>query len=100
MKWKLIISEEAVKDLTDAASWYETQKNDLGLEFINEVEKVFLTIKLNPFIFQIQRSIIRHGYVNRFPYIIIYEVEKIKVVVYAVIRAEQKPAKRYKRVKK
>lgn len=39
--YRLFLLEEAEADLDDAYIWYEFQKQGLGIEFIEEIEKAF-----------------------------------------------------------
>jgi plasmid stabilization system protein ParE len=100
MRWNLIIKEEAVEDITNAALWYESRQSLLGEGFLKETESALKEIKSNPFLFQLQRQNIRHGYIKRFPFLIIYEVVENTIVVYAVFQAQRNPKKRYFRSKK
>jgi plasmid stabilization system protein ParE len=100
LKRKLVIKDEAIEDIVDAALWYEQKQTFLGDEFVEEVETVFKNIESNPHIFQIQKKNIRYGYIKRFPYLIIYEVEESGIIIYGVIRAQRAPKKRYSRIKK
>jgi toxin ParE1/3/4 len=51
MKYTLILSEEAEDDIHLAFAWYEEQRTGLGIDFLNEIERSFLTIKSNPLYF-------------------------------------------------
>ncbi len=99
MTLDLVIREEAIGDMVEAALWYENHLSSLGDKFIEEVEKTLAIIKSNPHSFQVQKKSLRHGYVNRFPYIIIYEIGVRNIVVYAVIRTQRNPKKRYIRTR-
>ena len=48
MRFELVLMAEAESDLDDAFIWYELQKPGLGIEFITDVEKVFLFIDPKP----------------------------------------------------
>lgn len=51
-RYRLIISSFAELDLQVAFDWYELQKDGLGVDFFNEVEKAIFRIKSNPFQFR------------------------------------------------
>jgi len=47
-KYELVLMDEAETDLDEAFIWYELQKPGLGIQFIEDVEKVFQFIIQNP----------------------------------------------------
>jgi plasmid stabilization system protein ParE len=100
MTHKLIIKEEAIRDITEAALWYSQKQSLLGNKFIEEVEGAFNSIHSNPFLYQVQKKNIRYGYIKRFPYMVIYEIDENDIIVYGVIQAQRNPKKRYSRAKK
>lgn len=57
MSWILSIKEEVINDLINAFEWYEKAGEDLGLKFIEEVDRLLAEIKSNPHIFQIREEI-------------------------------------------
>jgi hypothetical protein len=50
MRFEIVLLAEAKTDLDDAFIWYKLQKPGLGIEFITDVEKVFLFIAQNPMV--------------------------------------------------
>jgi toxin ParE1/3/4 len=94
---KVLIKEEVYDDLIEAVRWYEKQSPNLGIRFFNEWEEALATVAKTPFIFQFQYKNFRHSKINRFPYLIIFEIEDSLIIVYAVIHAHRKSSARYKR---
>lgn len=87
MTCRLIIRVEAEADMTDAALWYESQRSDLGEEFLAEVEVAIGKAFANPRQF---RRLRRHPEVRRvlmmrFPYRIFYVLRPDAVVVFRVL---------------
>lgn len=93
MKTKLIVKAEALQDMTEAFTWYESKQPGLGSEFLDEVEKYFELITQNPNRYQDFRNF-KIAVMNRFPYKIVYEIEQENmVVVYAVYHDKRNPQK-------
>ena len=83
----------ARQDLADAFAWYERQSPGLGLEFLRSVEATVVSIQRHPQMYPIVLADYRRALVRRFPYVVFYEVEPERVVVYAVFHCSQDPKK-------
>jgi len=91
MSFELLIQKEAWTEIQLAYDWYEEQKEGLGNDFLAEIEKCYNDLIENPH---------RHSYINhlyrrikteRFPYIIIYEIEDERILILRVRHVKQKP---------
>jgi toxin ParE1/3/4 len=91
MSWRLEFAPEVEKDVSEAANWYETRQSGLGVQFVEEVIRVWDALTENPLLNCRRHSIknIRWRYPDRFPYRIIYEVDELNhsVKVAAVLHA-------------
>ncbi len=94
MKYKIEIRPLAVIEIIEAYDWYELQREGLGLEFLNELDKFYDKLLLNPQTYSYYDKPVREGKVNRFPYTIVYELFDEKIVIYSVFRAKQNPSKK------
>lgn len=92
MKYKVIIRPEAEDDIREAFSWYEGNRIGLGYDFLLQVHAGLNFIKRNPDIHPIEYKGTRKHLVKRFPYKIIYLVEKEKIIVLAVLHGRRSPA--------
>jgi len=88
---------EARAELRAAAIWYDERRPGLGDEFIAEGSSVLDKIGEVPASFQIwpgtspaSRSI-RRAVVNRFPYVIAFEVHSEHTLVLAIAHAKRRP---------
>jgi plasmid stabilization system protein ParE len=84
--------EEADREVSEAASYYEDRAPDLGFAFIDEIEKVLQRILARPMSYQSIGDEIRKAPVERFPHIILYVVEpdeRIRVI--AVAHQKRRP---------
>lgn len=88
---------EARAELRAAAIWYDERRPGLGDELIAEVSSVLDKIGEVPASFQIWPGIsptplsIRRAVVNRFPYIIAFEVHSEHTLVLAIAHAKRRP---------
>lgn len=94
MDYKIEIRPLAKIEVIEAYDWYESKKEGLGLEFLNELQYFYETLLRNPFTYSYFEEAVRQGKVNRFPYVVIYEVFDEKIVVYSVFMAKQDPSRK------
>lgn len=91
MKYRVIVRPEAEDDLKEAYSWYEDKRTGLGYDFLLQVDAGLNLIARNPNIHPIEYKETRKHLVKRFPYKIIYLVEKEKIIVLAVNHSRRSP---------
>lgn len=91
MKHIVRLREEADRDLTTAASWYEQQRVGLGHEFLNEALITFDLIAAQPMAYSAIYRGLRRALMHRFPFGIYFKIETSHVVVLAVIHGSRHP---------
>jgi len=96
MVYGLEIKEEAHLEIVEAFLYYEEKRTGLGEEFLMHLDTYFERIKNNPKHFPQKRKPYREAFIKRFPFIIIYEIIKEKVIVYAVFNTWKNPEKKKK----
>ena len=94
MKYVLEIKEEAVFDIKEAYLYYEEQKIGLGNRFLDTLETYIERVQKNPEHYQVKRKPYREAFIKDFPYLIIYEIEASKVIIYAVFNTWKNPNKK------
>ena len=91
MSWRVVIRPEVEQDVAEAAIWYESRQAGLGVEFVEEVIRVWDALEENPLLNSRRHphKNIRWRYPDRFPYRVIYEVDEAgqTVIVAAVLHA-------------
>jgi plasmid stabilization system protein ParE len=89
MTYALIVRGEAEADLLQAARWYEDRREGLGAAFLNEVNRLLQSIRRNPRQFKVRykKHKLRWALLNRFPYKIVYLLQKETIYVIAVTHA-------------
>jgi toxin ParE1/3/4 len=93
MNYEILLQSEAVIDIQDAFDWYELQRSGLGSEFMNEVEDGLEKLSRHPQHYSASTQKYRKLRIKRFPYLLIFEIEDLKVIINAVRRISQKPPK-------
>lgn len=91
MKYKVIIRPETENDLKEAFSWYEDKRVGLGYDFLLQVDAGIRFIARNPETYPSEYKGTRKYLVKRFPYKIIYLVERERIIVLAVIHSKRSP---------
>ena len=89
---------EAENDLKETFSWYEDKRVGLGHDFLLQVDAGLRFIERNPEISPPKYLKARKYLIKRFPYKIIYLVEKERLVVLAVIHGKRSPKLIKKRI--
>lgn len=92
----LQVLQLARQEIRDAAKWYESQQSGLGLQFTAELEATLTAIEQRPDRFPVLETIrtprnIRRVMLDRFPYIVIYEILTERTVVLAVAHGSRRP---------
>ena len=91
MKYKVIIRPEAENDMKEAFSWYEDSRLGLGYDFLLQVDVGLRFIERNPEIYSPEYKGTRKHIIKRFPYKIIYLIEKERIIVLAIIHGKRSP---------
>lgn len=94
MQYEIEILSLATMETLEAYDWYDLQKEGLGLEFLNELDKFYTILLRNPNTHSYYQKPVRQGKINRFPYTVIYEVFNTRIVVYSVFMGKQDPGKK------
>lgn len=89
MKYKVIIRPEAEMDLKEIFSWYEDRREGLGHDFLLQIDAGFKLLERNPYMSQQEYKEARKLLIRRFPYKIIYVVEKENIFILAVIHGKR-----------
>ncbi|SKB99894.1 type II toxin-antitoxin system RelE/ParE family toxin [Dyadobacter psychrophilus] len=95
---KLKFTPEAVKDITQAAEYYEECQKGLGKRFRSEVKRKLVLVKEIPRIYTLRYGEVRFALIDIFPYSIHFSInEKGQVVqVHAVLCQFENPETSWK----
>ncbi len=95
MSRTLVVKEEAARETIESYLWYETRAEGLGESFLEELDSCYFRILQNPEAFQKQYKSFRHAYLRRFPFVVVFEIEKDEIVVYSVFHTSRNPRAKY-----
>jgi plasmid stabilization system protein ParE len=99
MAYKIRITEHAREDTQVAYDYYENTRTGLGEEFLSELLKQFNDLASTPHNYGYidDQAIIRDVKIDRFPYVVVFEIIQDEVVVYAVHNTYRHPKKRLRK---
>lgn len=97
MRLGIEIKEEAREEIVSAYLYYEFVQKGLGKRFLDSFEIATDSILLAPKGYEKKYKNLRYKLIKPFPYLIIFEIELTRVVVYQVINAKMNPKKRFRR---
>ncbi|MBX3042825.1 MAG: type II toxin-antitoxin system RelE/ParE family toxin [Candidatus Kapabacteria bacterium] len=89
--YKVTFLEPAENELKEAVQYYNKQLGELGNEFAEEVKKSIKRIIYFPYLWKKLSDRTRKCPCKRFPYNIIYFIDKKKIVIVAIMHSKRKP---------
>lgn len=93
MIYELIIQEEAGLEILEAYIYYENAQKGLGEKFMKHLNKYFVRIQNHPKHFEIKKNY-REAFVQKFPYLIIFDIIDNKIIILSVFNTHQNPTKK------
>jgi plasmid stabilization system protein ParE len=81
----------ADQEVDDAVAWYDQQLVGLGREFLDELDRVVRLVRTYPLIAAQIEPEIRRFLLTRFPYSLIYGIDRETIVVIAVAHQHREP---------
>jgi plasmid stabilization system protein ParE len=99
ISYQLRIHPFAEFDMNHAKGWYNLKSENLGNEFMSEVELTVSQILNNPYQFPRVTINTRKAVINRFPYSIFYQIGFNTIDLYAIFHNSRNPIIWKQRVK-
>ncbi len=96
---RLDFHPDIYQEVRDGYLWYESKSRGLGEDFIIELEYAFSSITEMPKTWPVISKDLRRYFLKRFPYGVIYNINKDKVFVVAVMHLSREPGYWLKRLK-
>ncbi|MEK6806194.1 MAG: type II toxin-antitoxin system RelE/ParE family toxin [Pseudomonadota bacterium] len=81
----------ARQELNEAIAFYESKSSGLGISLSEEVEAYVQKLDQFPLTGQRLRGPLRRMLLSRFPYQLIYRIERSQLIVLALAHQKQKP---------
>jgi plasmid stabilization system protein ParE len=93
MSYRLIIDPAAKLDIMESIQWYNEQKSGLGRRYYSSVKQAMKLIRKGPEMFQIRYKTLRMVPLEKFPFMILYQIDQAKklVAVAAVLHTSRNP---------
>ena len=88
---EVIYSKGAREDIKESASFYENEVEGLGKAFLETIQLAIESVRTFPYAAQNIRKPYRQFIVKRFPFGIMYRVEKKYIFITAVAHLKRKP---------
>ena len=88
---KVHIHEMAAKEFDEPILWYEAQSEGLGARFKKTTLDQIEMIKRNPSWFLRETEDIFKAYIPKFPYKILYTIDKERIVIWAFVHLHRRP---------
>lgn len=83
--------EAAQREVDDAVAWYDEREEELGRDFLDELDRAIRRIKSFPLASTEIEPGIRRCLLARFPYGLIYGIDEELIVVIAVSHLHREP---------
>jgi plasmid stabilization system protein ParE len=81
----------------EAHNWYEEQQQGLGERFLEELENCYDRLESNPHHYAKIKNNFRQIIFRVFPYVVVFEIIKDEIIVYAVFHTSRSLRKKFKR---
>ena len=81
----------------EAYNWYEEQKTGLGELFLAELSRCYSRLEKNPLHYQKIKKNYRHLVLDKFPYVLIFEIIEDEIIIFAVFHTARNPKSKFKR---
>lgn len=81
----------AKSELQDAIAFYESELPGLGKQFKEEVRQLITRIVAYPRAWSVERGEVRKFLLHKFPYKVLYSVEKDHIIIISIAHQHRKP---------
>jgi len=97
MSYQLIFEAKAVKEFSDSFDWYEDQQEELGNRFEKAVYEKLSEIQKYPERYPQKRKPYRETGIKKFPFLIVYEFDKLKntIFIISIFHTSRNPKYKY-----
>ena len=91
MKTRVTFHRKVKQELSDAASYYNSENPGLGGSFLNEIDRCLESIVTSPEAGPVVSGPVRRRLTRRFPYALLYSVKPSHIRVLAVMHLKRRP---------
>jgi hypothetical protein len=97
MIYQVIVPESVYLELKETSLYYESKQKDLGLKFIVNWETAMEHLKESPLLYQKKHKRLRTIKINKFPYLLVFEIIENKIYIFRLTHAKRNPKKLFKK---
>jgi plasmid stabilization system protein ParE len=102
MPFTVIVKQEAHQDTIDAYNYYEEKLTGLGERFLDALQQRYKELSANPtfysYIDEDPLKILMDVKLEKFSFVVVYEIIENQVVVYAVHNTYKHPRNKLKKI--
>ena len=102
MSFTVIVKQEAHQDTVEAYNYYEEKQTGLGERFLDALQQRYKELAANPtfysYIDEDPLKILRDVKLEKFPFVVVYEITGNEVVVYAVHNTYKHPRNKLRKI--
>jgi plasmid stabilization system protein ParE len=92
MALRIELHPQAEFEFWEAVDWYDEQSEGLGRTFARAFEEVVVAISQRPMSFPLEYNRKRKAVVQRFPYIVIFEIYTDYILILSVFHTKRDPS--------
>ena len=97
MIYHIIVPESVYVELKEVSSYYESKQKELGVRFILSWETAMEHIKEAPLLYQKKNKRLRTIKLNKFPYLLVFEIIGNKIYLFRLANAKRNPKKIFRK---
>ena len=91
MPYSISLSPDVILDIEEAIDWYESKLSGLGDHFLEILDNRLKNLSNTPTSGSIRYDNIRCTMIEKFPYLIHYEIINNNIIVYRIFSTDRKP---------
>lgn len=99
--YTVTVKNEAHLDALEAYHYYEKKQVGLGEQFLLELADRYHDLSIHPYNYSFvegdKGETFRDVRLIHFPYLVVYEIDENKVIVFAIFNAHQHPGKKIRK---
>jgi plasmid stabilization system protein ParE len=95
---RLVIREEALEEIDEAAAWYRNESLESSPRFLDTVAAAVDAVRLHPYRYPVRGRGVRHLVLPIFPYSIIYVADDQEVVIVLCFHHRRDPEEWRRRI--
>jgi ParE toxin of type II toxin-antitoxin system, parDE len=102
MLFTVIVKQEAHQGTIDAYNYYEEKLTGLGERFLEALQQRYKELSANPtfysYIDEDPLKVLRDVKLEKFPFVVVYEIIETQVVIYAVHNTYKHPGNKLRKI--